>query len=141
FTVTAITLVIVVVFLPISLSTGLVSNILRQFTVTVMIATLLSLLVSFTVVPWLYSRYGKLEQVSSTTFFGRIIHVFERFLNNITNGIGNLLKWALANRMNKILTLVATVVLFIASIMLVGKGYIGTDFFPSNDKGEFYLQI
>src|SRR5690606_29137459 len=46
FTVTAITLVIVVVFLPISLSTGLVSNILRQFTVTVMIATLLSLLVS-----------------------------------------------------------------------------------------------
>src|SRR5690606_10561001 len=43
FTVTAITLVIVVVFLPIALSTGLVSDILRQFCVTVVIATMLSL--------------------------------------------------------------------------------------------------
>src|SRR5690606_35579693 len=26
-------------------------------------------------------------------------------------------------------------------IMLLVKGYIGTDFFPGNDKGEFYLQL
>src|SRR5690554_4311543 len=39
FTVTAITLVIVVVFLPIAVSTGLVANILAQFCVTVMIST------------------------------------------------------------------------------------------------------
>src|SRR5690606_16461387 len=48
FTVVAITLVIVVVFLPIALSSGLVSDIIAQFCVTVIIATLLSLLVSFT---------------------------------------------------------------------------------------------
>ena len=46
FTVAAITLVIVVVFLPIAMSTGLVANILAQFCVTVVIATLLSLLAS-----------------------------------------------------------------------------------------------
>jgi len=141
FTVTAITLVIVVVFLPISLSSGLVSDILRQFTVTVMIATLLSLLVSFTVVPWLYSRFGKLEHISSKSFFGRVLNSFERGLEKITTGIGNMLKWALRSRRNKIATIVGTIVLFIASIMLLGKGYIGTDFFPTNDKGEFYLQI
>ena len=45
FTVTAITLVIVVVFLPIAMSSGLVSNIITQFCVTVVIATLLSLLI------------------------------------------------------------------------------------------------
>ncbi|WP_313360682.1 efflux RND transporter permease subunit, partial [Empedobacter sp.] len=56
FTVTAITLVIVVVFLPIAMSTGLVANIIAQFCVTVVIATLLSLLSSFTIVPWLSSR-------------------------------------------------------------------------------------
>lgn len=141
FTVTAITLVIVVVFLPISLSSGLVSDILRQFTVTVMIATLLSLLVSFTVVPWLYSRFGKLEHISSKSFFGRVLNSFERGLEKITTGIGNMLKWALRSRRNKIATILGTIVLFIASIMLLGKGYIGTDFFPTNDKGEFYLQI
>ncbi|HLR36552.1 MAG TPA: efflux RND transporter permease subunit, partial [Chitinophagaceae bacterium] len=51
FTVMGITLVIIVVFLPISLATGLVPDILRQFTVTVMIATAMSLLVSFSIAP------------------------------------------------------------------------------------------
>lgn len=141
FTVTAITLVIVVVFLPISLSTGLVSDILRQFTVTVMLSTLLSLLVSFTIVPWLYSRFGKLEHISNRSFFGKTVNGFERGLGKLTTGIGNILKWSLAKRSHKLITLGLTIVLFFASIMLVTKGYIGSDFFPSNDKGEFYLQI
>lgn len=141
FTVTAITMVIVVVFLPISLSTGLVSDILRQFTVTVMVSTLLSLLVSFTVVPWLYSRVGKIEHISPKNIFGRIIISFEKGLNKLTHGIGNILKWSLAKRSNKLITLGLTIVLFFSSIMLVSKGYIGSDFFPSNEKGEFLLQI
>jgi HAE1 family hydrophobic/amphiphilic exporter-1 len=40
-TVTSITLVIVVVFLPIAMSTGLVSNIITQFCVTVIISFIL----------------------------------------------------------------------------------------------------
>ena len=141
FTVTAITLVIVVVFLPISLSTGMVSNILRQFTVTVMVSTLLSLLVSFTIVPWLYSRFGKLEVLNPTSFLGKIVHGFESGLDNLTDSFGNLLKWSLKTRVNKLITIALTIVLFISSLMLVSKGYIGTDFFPGNDKGEFLLQI
>jgi len=141
FTVTAITLVIVVVFLPISLSTGLVSDILRQFTVTVMVSTLLSLLVSFTIVPWLYSRFGKIEHISSKTIFGRIINSFERGLNKLTHGIGNILKWSLKSWKTKLTTIALTIVLFISSLMLVGLGYIGGDFFPSSEKGEFLLQI
>ena len=85
FTVTAITLVIVVVFLPIAMSTGLVSDILRQFCVTVVIATMLSLLVSFTVVPWLYSRFGKLSHISKHSFFGKILYGFEAGLSKLTN--------------------------------------------------------
>src|SRR5690606_14566635 len=57
FTVMAITLVIIVVFLPISMSNDLVSNIIKQFCVTVMIATGFSFLASFTIVPWLSSRF------------------------------------------------------------------------------------
>jgi HAE1 family hydrophobic/amphiphilic exporter-1 len=56
-------LVIVVVFLPIAMSTGLVSNIITQFCVTVIISTLFSLLASFTIIPWLSSRFGKLEHI------------------------------------------------------------------------------
>lgn len=141
FTVTAITLVIVVVFLPIALSSGLVSDILRQFCVTVIFATLISLLVSFTVVPWLYSRYGKLSHISNATFFGRILEKFEAGLQKLTHWISGILEWALKNRWNKVVTLVVTIVMFAASISLLVMGYIGTDFFPGNDKGEFYLQL
>jgi hydrophobe/amphiphile efflux-1 (HAE1) family protein len=141
FTVTAITLVIVVVFLPIALSSGLVSDILRQFCVTVIFATLISLLVSFTVVPWLYSRFGKLSHISNATFFGRILEKFEAGLQKLTHWISGILEWALRNRWNKVITLVVTIVMFGASISLLVMGYIGTDFFPGNDKGEFYLQL
>ncbi|MGE8243671.1 MAG: efflux RND transporter permease subunit, partial [Sphingobacterium sp.] len=114
FTVTAITLVIVVVFLPIAMSTGLVANILAQFCVTVIISTLLSLLVSFTVVPWLYSRFGKLEHLSKTSFFGRIIHGFESGLTAFTHWVSGLLVWALKSRMNKLATLGLAVGLLVA---------------------------
>ncbi len=141
FTVVAITLVIVVVFLRIAMSSGLVSDILRQFCVTVVIATLLSLVVSFTVVPWLYSRFGKLSHISKHSFFGKILYGFEAGLSALTDFITKILEWSLKNRRNKLTSLGLTVVLFFASIMLLVKGYIGTDFFPGNDKGEFYLQL
>lgn len=141
FTVTAITLVIVVVFLPIAMSSGLVSDILRQFCVTVVVATLLSLIVSFTVVPWLYSRYGKLSHISKHSFFGKILYGFEAGLSKITNWISGILEWALKNKKNKLASLGITIVLLVASVMLLVKGYIGSDFFPGNDKGEFYLQL
>lgn len=141
FTVTAITLVIVVVFLPIAASSGLVSDILRQFCITVAASTLFSLLVSFTVVPWLYSRVGRLSHINRRSFFGRILHGFESGLNKLVQWISGILEWSLRKRSNKVITLVVTVILFVASLMLVGKGYIGSDFFPGNDKGEFFLQI
>src|SRR5690606_31679140 len=85
FTVTAITLVIVVVFFPIAISTGLVSNIITQFCMTVVIATLMSLLSSFTIVPWLFSRFGKLENITGRSLFGKIILGFENVLEKITH--------------------------------------------------------
>lgn len=138
FTVTAITLVIVVVFLPIALSTGFVSDIIKQFCVTVVIATLLSLLVSFTVVPWLYSRFGKLELISNQSLFGKIIEKFENGLIWFTHFVERILKWSLVN---KIKTFIIVSLLFVSSILLMMFGFIGSDFFPQTDKGEFLVQI
>ena len=84
FTVISITMVIVVVFLPIALSEGLVSDILREFCVVVMIATLLSLFISFTIVPLLTSRFGKLEKITADKPVGRFILWFEKILARFT---------------------------------------------------------
>ncbi|MGO3655289.1 MAG: efflux RND transporter permease subunit, partial [Sphingobacterium sp.] len=141
FTVTAITLVIVVVFLPIAMSSGLVANILAQFCVTVIISTMLSLFVSFTIVPWLYSRFGRLEHINPKSFFGGIVHKFEAGLTQFTKWITGILEWCLRSRATKAATLLLSLVLLIGSFSLVGLGFIGSDFFPAADRGEFMIQF
>lgn len=138
FTVTAITLVIVVVFIPISLSTGLAADLLKQFCVTVSMATTLSLLSSFTIVPWLSSRFGKLEKISGTNLFGRIILGFEKSLDRFTNWITRILKWSLGH---KKIALGLVGLLFVAAFSLVSAGFIGAEFFAKSDRGEFLVQI
>lgn len=141
FTVTAITLVIVVVFLPIAMSSGLVPNIIKQFCVTVIIATLLSLLVSFTIVPWLFSRYGKIEVIQPSSFFGKILHGFEKGLTAFTHRISGLLVWALNSTKNTVIVLILVAFAFFGSLALPSLGYIGGEFFPKTDKGEFLVQL
>lgn len=138
FTVVAITLVIVVVFLPIAMSTGLVSNIITQFCVTVIIATLLSLLTSFTIVPWLFSRYGKLEHLTNKSMFGRVVLAFERGLDSFTHTVTNILNWSLKH---KIATLLIVIAIFVGSLLLPIFGFVGGEFFAKTDKGEFLVQI
>lgn len=138
-TVSGITLVIVVVFLPIAVSTGLVSNIIAEFCVTVVIATLFSLLASFTIVPWLSSRFGKLQHLTGKNKFERFILGFERILDRFTNWVTSLLKSCLKNRTSKIVTVVVVLVIFLLSFGLTK--FIGGEFFPKIDKGEFLVQI
>ncbi|EIA09797.1 efflux RND transporter permease subunit [Flavobacterium frigoris] len=137
-TVTSITLVIVVVFLPIAMSSGLVSNIITQFCVTVIISTLFSLLASFTIIPWLSSRFGKLEHIEGKNLFGRIILGFESYLTRFINWISGLLTWCLDHYKT---TLAIVLVLFFSSISLIPAGFIGGEFFAASDSGEFLVQI
>lgn len=142
FTVVAITLVIIVVFLPITLSGDLVANIIKQFAVTVMIATAFSFLASFTLVPWLSSRFGKLEKVSGKNAFGKIILWFESRIDAFTHWISGLLEWSLRSWKTKLATLGIAALLFVASTFgLFGGGFIGGEFFPRMDRGEFLVQI
>ena len=138
FTVVSITLVIVVVFFPIAVSSGLVSNILRQFCVVVIIATLLSLITSFTIVPLLSSRFGKLEKIEGKNVFGRFILWFEKQLHKFTVWVTGILEWTLRH---KAITLIGVFLLLLSSCGLTIGGFIGTEFFPKSDKGEFLVQI
>ena len=138
FTVVSITLVIVVVFFPIAISSGLVSNILRQFCVVVIIATLLSLVTSFTIVPLLSSRFGKLEKIEGKNVFGRFILWFEKQLHKFTLWVTSILEWTLHH---KAITLIGVFLLLLSSCGLTIGGFIGTEFFPKSDKGEFLVQI
>jgi len=136
----AITLVIVVVFLPLTFLTGIVGNIMRQFAMVVVISTLVSLLVSYTVTPALASRFARLEELNPKTLFGAIFTLFERGIKGLTNAYVGLLKWVL-RWYGQITVFVTVIVLFVASLGLVTGGYIGTAFISSSDQGEFIVQL
>lgn len=78
--VVSITLVLVVVFLPVALSESLISPVLEPFAMVIVITVILSLFVSFTVVPLLTSRYAKLETLNTKHIGGFIINIFEKIV-------------------------------------------------------------
>lgn len=138
FTAMAITLVDVVVFLPLSMSGGLIGNILREFALVVVISTLMSLVVAFTLTPLLASRWGKLEHLTKDTLWGRFSLAFERGVTNLQEWYGRSLKVALRRKRYVIL---GVAVLIIASIGLVPAGFIGAAFMAQGDRGEFLVQL
>lgn len=138
FTAMGITLVDVVVFLPLTLVGGIISNLLAQFSIVIVLSTLMSLFVSFTLTPLLASRMAKVEKINTKKLFGKLIHSFERFLNWLTDLYSRVLQVAL-RRKRYVIGL--TLVLVIASFTLVGKGYIGSEFVSQGDRGEFVIGL
>ncbi len=138
FTALAITLVDIVVFVPLALTSGLIGNILREFALVVVFSTLMSLLVSFTLTPLLVSRFGKLEVLNPNTLWGKLNLGFEHFLDRLKEAYGRILTSALGH---KRWVFIAVIVLFVGSIALVPGGFIGAAFMQQSDQGEFNVNI
>ena len=138
FTALAITLVDVVVFFPIALTGGIIGNIMKQFALVVVISTLVSLLVSFTLTPMLASRFSRLEHFNKKTIGGFILIAFETGISNLTKAYVKLLKWAI-RKWWAILGL--TTIVFLSSFQLITGGFIGTAFISNSDRGEFIIKL
>ncbi len=134
----AITLVDVAVFLPLALVSGIIGNIMRQFALVVVVSTLLSLFVSFTITPMLASRFGKVERLRNSNIFGRFAIWFEKEFQIITERYVKVLAWSLSNK-GKVFA--AAVILFFASLSLVPLGFVGSEFIAQTDRGEFAVTI
>lgn len=141
FTAISITLIDVVIFLPIIFTIGLVPNLLRQFCMTVLTSTLMSLFVSFTLVPWLTSRLAKAHRFKGKTLAARLVLQFEGMLDWLAEGFVTALRWSLRNVYTRLLTLMFALTAFFASFLLVYYGFIGNAFFDPGDRGEFLVQI
>ncbi|NTW70217.1 MAG: efflux RND transporter permease subunit, partial [Chlorobiaceae bacterium] len=138
FTALSITLVDVVVFLPLSLVSGIVGNILREFSIVMVISTLVSLLVSFTLTPLLASRFSKVEKYSGKNLFERFAIGFEQNFHRLRETYLKTLQWSLKHPVKVILSSVA---LLFASFSLLAFGLIGGEFMSVSDRGEFAVKM
>ncbi len=130
-----ITLVDVVVFLPIAFMSGQVGRFLVEFALIIVISTLTSLFISFTVTPTLAGLWA----LQSHWKPWRIVDAFGRGFDKLRDWYAHrALLWALEHRT---VVLLGCMLSFVLSIGLVGTGVVGETFIPSVDRGEIYIQL
>ncbi|HOO09758.1 MAG TPA: efflux RND transporter permease subunit, partial [Cyclobacteriaceae bacterium] len=138
FSALSITLVDVVVFLPILFLQVFVADMLKQFSVVVVTSTLTSLLVGFTLTPWMASRIGKTEDLRPTNPFNRFLLWFERQLNRFIEWYGRQLEWVLGH---KLITTGAILALFALTLGIMKQGIIGKELIATGDQGKFRMSL
>ncbi len=124
FTVLSISLSLIAVFLPILLMGGILGRLFREFTVTLSIAILVSLVISLTTTPMLCALFLKTQPARGPE--GRP-SLFER----VRIGYGHTLTWALRHSLLVLLIFIATIGLNMYLFVVVPKG-----FFPQQDTGR-----
>ena len=130
-----ITLVDVVVFFPIAFIQGQVGRQLSEFAIVVVISTLTSLFVSFTITPTLAGLWALKSHWNAwkaVDWFG------ERFDGLRSWYTQRALPWGLEHGKLVAIFCLATFVLAIAMIPL---GVVGEEFIPATDRGEIFIQL
>lgn len=138
FSAISITLVDVVVFLPILFLQVFVADMLKQFSVVVMTSTLTSLLVGFTLTPWMTSRIGKSEDLQPTNFFNKFLIWFEEQLDSFIEWYGGQLEWVLNH---KLIFGGIIILLFAMTGAMMKQGIIGKELISTGDQGKFRLNL
>jgi hydrophobe/amphiphile efflux-1 (HAE1) family protein len=134
----ATTFAIVAVFVPIAFMQGIIGRFFFQFGVTVVVAVMVSLFVSFTLDPMLSSVWrdpaeGRFRRVP---WLGRIMEWVERGVEGLHALYGEILAWSLAHRKS---VLVIGVLLFVASFAV--PPLVGSEFVPEADRGFVSVRL
>ncbi len=130
FTIISISVSLVAVFIPLLLMGGIVGRLFREFSVTVTLTIVVSVLVSLTLTPMLCSRFLRNQHDKK---HGRMYQLFERgfdaMLGGYRRGLDVVLKHSFATLCVFLATLTLTVLMFI---------WIPKGFFPQQDTGFIF---
>src|SRR5579863_369671 len=124
FTVLSISLSLIAVFIPILLMGGILGRLFREFTVTLSIAILVSLVISLTTTPMMCALFLRTRPTGEAT--GRLT-----LLERVRRGYGHTLTWALRHHPLVMIIFIATIGVNVALFIVVPKG-----FFPQQDTGR-----
>jgi len=135
----ATTLSIVAVFLPIGFMEGIIGKFFHEFGITIVAAVMISMFVSFTLDPMLSSVWhdpsihrdnARANDLYARTL-GRVTGWFSRATEQLAVWYQAALRWALVHRLKTLLLAIATFVLAIVLVPLLG-----TEFVPKADYSE-----
>jgi HAE1 family hydrophobic/amphiphilic exporter-1 len=143
----ATTLVIVVVFLPLTMLGGMAGVMFKElgWIVTIVVST--STLVAITLTPMLSSKILKSKKVKIDEN-GHIVDIktkpswYERYgislMDKLDNWYAKALRYCLSH---KTVTMIVAVLIFVGSLVPLGLGMIGTDFMQQTDSGRLSVTV
>jgi len=131
FAVIATTSAVISVFFPIAMVEGIIGKYIIEFALTVVFSMLVSLAVSFTLVPMMAAKMLKTEKKESKTFIGKFFKWFNKKFDIFAEKYSQLLVFTLHKRL---LVLIITGAMFVGSIG-VGAS-LGFETMPPTDNGQ-----
>jgi HAE1 family hydrophobic/amphiphilic exporter-1 len=137
--VTATTLSIVVVFIPIAFLGGIAGQWFKPFGLTIVSSVLVSLFVSFSLDPMLSAYWpdphASLEQ---RPWLSRMLGRFNLWFDRRAEGYKRVIAWALDHRIAMVSLAIVT---FVAALALPAMGLVGAGFVPEMDNSEFQIDL
>ena len=136
----AITLADIIVYAPIAFVPGTVGQLFRQYGLTIVIATLLSLIVSFTLTPMVASRWMRHEpsEEGSRGPLARFGRWWDRGFNRLGNLTARSVPFFVRSRW---LVTFGAVGMLVVCAALIGGGVLGTEYAPQEDDGNLRAQL
>ena len=131
----ATTFAVVAVFIPVAMVTGMIGKYFKEFGLTVAASMLVSLFVSFTIVPLMASRFLKVNHKPKNMFWRGLDRFNEKF-DWISEKYSELLSFTLKHR---IIPILIAFIMLISSLMLIPK--LGFSFMVSTDNNEVGISM
>ena len=133
------TLTTVIVFLPVIFLTGIAKLLFIPLVITIAVALFASFFVSRTVTPLMCYKYLNAEREAdpnSPKLSHRLQIKAKNFLDSIDDFYQRVLVYSLKHRR----TIIFSVIGFAVLSLLLFK-FVGTEFFPDSDEGQFSVQV
>jgi len=135
--VTATTMSIVVVFLPVAFITGIAGQWFKPFALTIACSVLVSLFVSFSLDPMLSAYWPDPDTpMEQRSWISRLLGRFNRWFDRRAESYKGVVAWALDHRAAMIVLALAT---FVGALALPMLGVIGGGLVPETDESEFSI--
>ena len=123
------------VFVPLGTMGGMVGIFIGDFALTVVIATVFSLIIAFTLTPMLASLLLPEEQKKKM----KISRAIEGFFENLEKRYAVVLEKILHNRLRSVMLIAGTIVLFVISLWAFR--FIPFEFSPAMDSGKITIEV
>ena len=130
------TLVIVAVFVPLTMVSGMTGVMFQQLGWIVTITVVTSTIAAITITPMLSSRLLKNRNPNRKPGRFSYENTIEKGLGKVDDFYAKVLNWSLHH---KKVVAAAVVIIFVASMSLMK--YIGTDFMPESDENRFSIMV